>query len=519
MNVMKITPSVEQKPAVERLAAYCRVSSNSEDQLHSFAAQIRYFKNYAVLHPEYRLVGIYADEGITGTCMDKREEMLRMIRDCQKGMIDRVIAKSVSRFARNTEELLATIRLLKELGISVFFEEQNLDTGKLPLEMIVTFPGMAAQQESTEISSRMRKSYQMRMQTGTFNTCMPPYGYDMQDGQLIINSTEAEVVVRVFSLYLLGFGMQTIASTLNQENVPRRYHQKAWTRNSVRYILMNLRYTGDALLQRFYTPAVLPFKCKENHGQMPQYLLENANLPIISKETFQKAQELMKNRYVINTAKAGKYPLTGLLRCADCGHAFRRLYIRGKASWACSTRVSNATKCRACRVGEEAVYETFLIMMDKLKDHREEIIGDAIKAIEEMQSSFSSQNERIKTIDQKIADLSARSYVIVKLHNSSILSTADYSSQSLEINNQISNLRSQRRKILMEESTDNQLDDLRELYEMLEYFEPQNGFDPEQFQQAVASIMVMDNAQLRFRLHGGLELTESILESRRYVSA
>lgn len=141
MNVIEITAEKETAQETIRLAAYCRVSSDSEDQLHSFAAQIRYYKDYERRNPQYKLVDIYADEGITGTCMAKRDDLHRLIRDCKKGLIDRIIVKSVSRFARNTSELLTTIRFLKDIGVSVYFEEQGIDTDKLNSEMIVTFPG------------------------------------------------------------------------------------------------------------------------------------------------------------------------------------------------------------------------------------------------------------------------------------------------------------------------------------------------------------------------------------------
>ena len=162
MNVTEITAVKKKSDAPIRLAAYCRVSSNSEDQLHSFAAQIRYYSDFTNKHSEYELVDIYADEGITGTDMSKRDDFLRLLRDCKKGLIDRIITKSVSRFARNTEELLETLRMLKSIGVSVYFEEQGIDTNKMNMEMIVTFPGMAAQQESETISGNLRWSIRKR---------------------------------------------------------------------------------------------------------------------------------------------------------------------------------------------------------------------------------------------------------------------------------------------------------------------------------------------------------------------
>lgn len=162
-----------------RLAAYVRVSSNSEDQRHSFAAQVKYYTEYIAAHPEYELADIYADEGVTGTRMDKRDDFNRLLRDCKKRRVDRIITKSVSRFARNTTELLTVVRALREIGVSIYFEEQGIDTETIDLEMLLTFPGMAAQKESETISDNMRWSYQKRMESGEFNCCRAAYGYDL----------------------------------------------------------------------------------------------------------------------------------------------------------------------------------------------------------------------------------------------------------------------------------------------------------------------------------------------------
>ncbi len=263
MNVTEITAKSKEENKIIRLAAYCRVSSDSADQLHSFAAQIRYYKDYEQKHPEYKLVDIYADEGLTGTSMEKRDELNRLIRDCKKGKIDRIVVKSVSRFARNTQELLVCIRLLKELGISVYFEEQGIDTDKLNMEMIVTFPGMAAQQESESISGNMRWSYKKRMESGEFNCCNPAYGYILKDGQLMINEPQAAIIRRIFDLYLSGVGKQSIANILNDEGVSRRYGKDKMESVNIHYILNNVRYMGDALLLKSYTTETLPFEKKD----------------------------------------------------------------------------------------------------------------------------------------------------------------------------------------------------------------------------------------------------------------
>ena len=241
--------------------------------------------------------------------MDKRDDLHRVIRDCKKGLIDRSIVKSVSRFARNTQGLLATIRFLKDIGVSIYFEEQGIDTDKLNSEMIVTFPGMAAQQESESISGNMRWSYKKRMESGDFNCCAPAYGFDLIDGNLVINETEAAVVRRIFSMYLQGYGKQAIANKLNEESVPRRHGIKTWYAFGIDYMLNNERYMGDALLQKKYTTDTLPFKKVKNRGERPKYYVENANPPIVSKETYAAVQELQKSRQKNVDGKKANYPL------------------------------------------------------------------------------------------------------------------------------------------------------------------------------------------------------------------
>ena len=333
MNVIEIT--TEKKPAQDtiRLAAYCRVSSDSEDQLHSFAAQIRYYKDYERRHPQYRLVDIYADEGITGTCMDKRDDLHRLIRDCKKGLIDRIIVKSVSRFARNTQELLATIRFLKDIGVSVYFEEQGIDTDKLNSEMIVTFPGMAAQQESESISGNMRWSYKKRMESGDFNCCAPAYGFDLIDGNLVINETEA-VVVR---------------------------------------ILTNEKYKGDAILNKTYIRDCLSKKVMINNGERPKYYVENNHPAIIDSCTFGRVQEEMARRSGKRKVKqvgtkteqgrySSKYALTELLICGECGTPYRRCTWaangKKKVVWRCINRLDYGKKyCHDSPSIEESVLQ------------------------------------------------------------------------------------------------------------------------------------------------------------------
>lgn len=515
MKITEITTVKQQIATKIRLAAYCRVSSDSTDQLHSFAAQIRYYSDYTKKHPEYELVDIYADEGITGTEMKKRDELNRLIRDCKKGLIDRIIVKSVSRFARNTEELLVTLRMLTDLGVSVYFEEQGIDSSKLNMEMIVTFPGMAAQQESVNISGNMRWSYQKRMQSGDFNCTCPAYGFDLINGQMVINETEAIVISRIFSLYLQGFGMQAIANMLNEDGIPRRYGHTHWYSGTIKYVLTNERYMGDALLQKKFTTETLPFRKVRNKGQLPKYYVENSNPPIVSRETYEAVQELMRSRQT-SERKVNTYPLSTKLRCPDCGRSFRRIVTRGTAYWTCSGRSAGATDCDNRRIREDMVYEAFTDMVIKLKANQADLLGTLIRQIEAMQDRTSRNQERIRQIDKEIADLGAKNLVITRLHTSGVLDAADYAKQTSEIGNRITDLRIERRKKLTEDEDDILLDTLKELNGILEEYEPTAEFDNDLFEQIVQDITVNDNTQINdiSRMLGAPQIDKDALRKK-----
>lgn len=520
MHITEITPKIPKKAEKIRLAPYCRVSSDSADQMHSFATQIRYYSEYEKKNPQYQIVDIYADEGITGTEMEKRDEFNRLLRDCKRGKIDRIITKSVSRFARNTEELIATLRMLKEFGVSVYFEEQGIDTQQMNMEMIVTFPGMAAQQESETISGNLRWSIQKKMESGEYVCSHPPYGYVLVNKQMEICEPEAVIVRRIFKLYLQGMGVQQIADLLNEEGIPRpkRKGYKTWNKNSVLYILRNERYIGDALLEKKYTTECLPYRQKKNNGERPQYYVENYCPPIIDKETFRAVQEMLASKRKEQGEKR-LYTLTKIMRCPDCGRAFRKQTVRGKTYWLCAQLASNASACKSRRVREEMVYEAFTAMTYKLKANRQALLEGLIQRLEFLQSRTSENIERIRQIDKEIADLSAKNLVVTRLHTSGVLGTAEFTVQTSEIGNKITELRIERRKKLTEDENDMLLDALKTLNETIKEYEPNGQFDDDLFEQIVEKILVDDSSKITFHLIGGLTLTEEIKKKGRCKTA
>lgn len=315
-NVTMIPPKAVQ-PDILRVAAYCRVSSDSTDQLHSYAAQIREYTRQISDHDGWEMVDVYADEGLTGTKLDKREDFNRMMADCRKGKIDRILVKSISRFARNTRDCLASLRELSRLGISVYFEKENIDTGTLTTELMVSVSASLAQQESISISQNMRMSWERMMEKGEFITTNPPLGYELSDGcRLKIKEDEAETVRWIFHTYLEGISTRQIAAELTKRGVRTTEGNTTWNPRSIQLILTNEKYMGDTLCKKRYTTDTFPFIVKRNRGEADQYYIENSHPGIITKETFARVQELRENRLRKKQMEMQDCPLRSIRICA-----------------------------------------------------------------------------------------------------------------------------------------------------------------------------------------------------------
>ena len=333
-RVIKIEPAERPQNVRLRVAAYTRVSSDSEDQLNSFAAQNRYYTELISGKAEWRMVDIYADEGITGTSVAKRDDFQRMMADCRRGLIDQILVKSISRFARNTKDCLQNIRELKELGVNVRFEREGIDTVNVSSELITAIYAAFAQKESESISGNMQWSYQRRMESGEFNTCKAPWGFRLDGRKLKICEPEADIVQRIFREYLSGKNPQEIADDLNASCLTER----VWNYKAVDYILQNERYAGNALLQKRYTPDMLSRQQKTNHGEREMYFVPGSNDAIISPEIFKRAQGLRQKRSL------GKAPvhseIISQIRCI-CGARMRFKNVNSK--WYLCRRPSGRT--------------------------------------------------------------------------------------------------------------------------------------------------------------------------------
>ncbi|MFA6730710.1 MAG: recombinase family protein [Bacteroidales bacterium] len=515
--VRQIRYDKPQNAPLLRVAAYCRVSTDSTDQLHSYAAQIKEYTEYIDQQPTWTLADIYADEGLSGIKLDKRDDLLRMVADCKKGKIDRVLVKSISRFARNTYDSLLLTRMLKNFGVSIYFEEQDIDTGKMSDEFLLTMQSEAAQNESINISDNMRWSYRRRMEKGEFFGTVPAYGYRLAGKTMEIYEPEASVVRRIFDLYLSGAGKQMIANILNSEDIPLRFGYDKWyAQSAVHYILTNERYIGDALLQKKMTIG-FPFKKVKNDGQMPQYYVENSHLPIISQKDFEAAQKLLEERRPTCRGEPGRirHPLSGKLICPDCGRTFRRMLVNKIAYWQCAGHASGQTKCRSHRYREDAIHTAFILMVNKMIANREYILTPLIRQLTDVQKRHSSTYGKIYEIDRQIAEMNGQNLSIAKHHARGILDMTEFAARTAATTAEVNTLRAERRRLLAEDENDAILDELDGLDNLLAIIDPQTVFAPALFEQTVSSITAVTANELRFTLKGGIELTETIDRAER----
>ena len=264
-----------------RVAAYARVSTDSDEQLESLKAQREHYERYIKSNPEWEFAGLYYDEGISGTKMEKRTELLRMIRDCKQGRIDFIITKSISRFARNTVDCLELVRKLIDIGVYIYFEKENLNTGDMESELMLSILSGFAAEESASISQNSKWSIQKRFQNGTYIVSTPPYGYANVNGEIVIVPEEAEIIERIFAECLSGKGGSTIARGLNKDKILAR-RGNHWSAGTVIDMLRNEKYMGDVLLQKTYTDS--NYNRHPNTGEKDQYYYKDNHEPIIEAD-------------------------------------------------------------------------------------------------------------------------------------------------------------------------------------------------------------------------------------------
>ncbi len=345
-------------PTLLKVAAYARVSSGKDAMHHSLSAQVSRYSEYIQSHPGWQYVGVYADEAKTGT-RDSREQFQRLLADCRAGRIDLVITKSISRFARNTVTLLETVRELKELGVDVFFEEQNVHSLSTDGELMLTILASFAQAESLSVSENQKWRIKKNFEEGK-PWSNKLFGYRLVDGRFEVVPEEADIVRRIFSEYLSGRGTTAIANGLNTDGVTTR-RGYAWRPNVIAQTLRNYNYTGNLILQKTYRENHLTKRKLMNDDVLPKYHVSDSHEAIIDLETFEAVQTEIERRaeaYRHTKSCTARYPFSGLIICANCGKHYRRKTTKTGIVWICATfNTVGKAACASKQIPEERLLE------------------------------------------------------------------------------------------------------------------------------------------------------------------
>lgn len=409
------TARQDKKPKL-RVAAYCRVSTDSDEQATSYEAQVEHYTEYIQKNPDWEFAGIYADDGISGTNTKRRDEFNRMIDDCKSGKIDMIITKSISRFARNTLDCLKYIRQLKDMNIPVLFEKESINTMDAKGEVLITIMASLAQQESQSLSQNVKLGLQYRYQQGKVQINHNRFlGYTKDtDGNLVVDPEQAEVVKRIYREYLEGFSMDKIAAGLEADGILTGAGGTRWHTSTINKILRNEKYIGDALLQKTYTTDFLNKTRVKNNGLMPQYYVEGNHEAIIPKEIYMRVQEELVRRRVVKTSANGKkrsyscnHCFSQIVICGECGELFRRIHWNNRGCksivWRCISRLeSTGLECHARTVNETVLENVVLSAIN-------ELLGDKPGYQEQLQQNIAeairSSSTATDEIDEKLAAL------------------------------------------------------------------------------------------------------------------
>ena len=513
-----------------RVAAYCRVSTDSEEQLTSYKTQMKVYSEMITAKKEWQFAGLYADEGISGTRADKRPEFNRMINDCLAGKIDYIITKSVSRFARNTVDCLDTVRMLKSRGIGVFFEEQNIDTLKSDSELYLVIYAGFAQSESESISKNITWSYRKNFEDGkAIFIYKRLLGYQKgEDGKPEIVPSEAEYVKRIFDMFLSGQPVELISKTLRNENIVIPGKNFTFSKAMIMSILRNEKYCGDCILQKSVTVDCISKTRKANEGEAPMYIVENNHPAIISRELFNRAQEEISRRNVTApkskktsitaTGKYSRYALSEVLKCAECGTRYRRCtwtsHNQRRIVWRCISRLDYGTKhCPdSITVHEPALQAAIVRALNRFNEENEATYLTLMKATIGDAIGLNGGSDEIDLLTRRIEALNKRMITMV---NEAIQRGEDIESNEIdfkEISEEIEQL-NRRIQAIQESQTDSEClqERLSKIQETIDNRERNKYcYDDAIVRQMIECIQVHKDGKLTIIFGGGYEIEEQL---------
>ena len=518
----------KEKHRQKRVAAYCRVSTGSDEQITSYNNQMKVYTEMIAANKEWEFAGLYADEGISGTRADKRPQFQKMIDDCLKGKIDMIITKSVSRFARNTVECLDYVRMLKEKGIGIYFEEQNIDTLKSDSELYLVIYAGFAQSESESISKNITWTHRKNFEEGK-----PIFMYSRwlgykkgEDGTPEIVPEEAEVVRRIFDMYLSGKSTDEIANIMRSENITFPEKKLILSKSAIIRMLKNEKYCGDCILQKTITLDPISKKRKANEGEAPMWLVENSHPAIISRDVFNRVQEETSRRNakapasqknaLTASGKHSRYALTDVLMCGECGSRFRRVTWTARGNkrivWRCISRLDYGKKyCPdSITVSEEALHRAIVKALNKFNAEDESTylmlmkstIGDAI--------GLNGGSDEIDLLERRIDALNKRMLDLVSESIQEGNDAESYEEEFKSISTQIEQLNGRINAIRESESEDGELQArLEEIQDTIaNRRKNKDVYDDSIVRQMVECIKVYKDGRIQIILGGGYEIEE-----------
>lgn len=492
-----------------RVAAYCRVSTDSEDQLNSYNSQKAYYTDLIQKNSEWVYVDIYADEAITGTQVTNREDFQRMINDSMNGEIDMIITKSISRFARNTLDTLKYVRMLKEKNIAVFFEDEKINTLTMDGELLLVVLSSVAQQEVENISANVKKGLKMKMKRGElvgFQGCLG-YDYHSEDKSITINEDEAEIVRYIFNRYTEGAGGSVIGQELENLGYKTKYGNSTWAPSTVLGIIKNEKYKGDILLGKTFTVDPISKRRLENLGEEDQFYIKNHHEPIVSEEVFEKAHQIL-NRRNINRGKIGdgntkrekysrKYAFSCLLECGFCGGTLtRRKWHSGsqysKVIWQCVTATKKGKKhCPNSKgIPEQAIEGAFVESYKILNSNNKDILDEFLERMEKSLNS-SSINKKLEKVLQNIEVLETKKNKLVDLRLEDIIDSETYEIKFTSLTQKQDELIIERKKLQEIALNENDIKQrLKEFKNTLQQNKVLPEFDRHVFESIVEKVIV-----------------------------
>ncbi|MCR4719800.1 MAG: recombinase family protein [Firmicutes bacterium] len=501
-------------PTKRKTAGYARVSTDSEEQLTSYEAQVDYYTKFIKKNPQWEFVKVYTDEGLTGVMRKHRDGFNEMIKDALEGKIDLIITKSVSRFARNTVDTLVTVRELKDNGVEVYFEKENIYTLDSKGELFITIMSSLAQEESRSISENVTWGHRKRFADGKFSLAYKNFlGYEKGEDKLPkIVKEEAELVRRIYSMFIDGKTPGAIARQLTTEGIPTPANKEKWRATTIQSILTNEKYKGSALLQKGFTVSFLTKKRKVNEGEVPQYYIEHSHEAIISPDEFDLVQQEMARREKIGNKYSGNSIFSCRLICGDCGSFLGSKVWQSNTKyrrtiWQCRDKFKNEKKCETPHLTEDEIKMRFLSAYSQLLENRDELIEDCRL----MQDALTDTTE----IDEEIERLDMEIEVVNGLIRQSITENAttaqnqddynkrynEYAERYEKLKNRKDKLEEERRKRNLEATAIGGF-----MFEVMELPEPPSAFDNKLWIASIDYATIYKDGRMVFKFINGAEI-------------